>query len=75
MGSTPSSLIQIHKYSRNLLKNNISKQGRWIIKNNKQTEISEYWSNIDHCGDKVCGNLVKTKDYYEKEILKIKNKK
>tara|TARA_B100000401_G_C52699670_1_gene668441 strand:- start:726 stop:953 length:228 start_codon:yes stop_codon:yes gene_type:complete len=75
MGSTPSSLIQIHKYSRNLFKNNISKQGRWIIKNNKQTEISEYWSNIDHCGDKVCGNLEKTKDYYEKEILKINNKK
>jgi len=75
MGNRSSSLVKIDTLSRNLFKNNISKQGRWIIKNNKQTEISEYWSNIDHCGDKVCGNLEKTKDYYEKEILKINNKK
>ncbi len=75
MGNRSSSLVKIDTLSRNLFKNNISKQGRWIIKNNKQTEISEYWSNIDHCGDKVCGDLEKTKDYYEKEILKINNKK
>ena len=75
MGNRSSSLVKIDTLSRNLFKYNTSKQGRWIIKNNKQTEISEYWSNIDHCGDKVCGNLEKTKDYYEKEILKINNKK
>lgn len=74
MGNRSSSLVKIDTLSRNLFKNNISKQGRWIIKNNKQTEISEYWSNIDHCGDKVCGNLEKTKEYYEKEILKINKK-
>jgi len=85
MGCTPSSLIQIHRYSRynvlrnnilknGVLKNNVSKQGRWIIKNNKQVDISSYWSNIDHCGDKVCGNLKETKSFYEKEVLKINNK-
>jgi len=41
-------------------------------KNLKQTEITEYWTNIDHCGDTVCGNLQKTKEYYETKILKIK---
>lgn len=52
--------------------NNYNKLGRWILKNHKQSEISQYWSNIDHCGDKVCGNLIKNKSFYEKEILKIK---
>ena len=74
MGNRSSSLVKIDTLSRNLFKKSISKQCRWIIKNNKQTEISEYWSNIDHCGDKVCGNLEKTKEYYEKEILKINKK-
>jgi hypothetical protein len=62
-----SSLVKSNNFS-----SNISKQGRWILKNNKQIEISEYWTNIDHCGDKLCGNLLKTKEYYDKEILKIK---
>jgi hypothetical protein len=66
MGNKQSFLFKIGKV------NNVSKQGRWIFKNKKQTEISEYWSNIDNCGDKVCGNLKETKEYYEKEILKIK---
>ena len=43
MGGTPSSLIQIHKYSRNLFKYNTSKQGRWIIKNNKQTDTKVHY--------------------------------
>ena len=49
-----------------------NKLGRWGNKTIKQGEIAEYWTNIDHCGDTVCGNLQKTTEYYEKEILKIK---
>ena len=54
--------------------NKVNKVGRWIYKDNKQIDISSYWSNIDHCGDKVCGNLKETKSFYEKEVLKINNK-
>tara|TARA_B100001109_G_C18851385_1_gene469415 strand:- start:71 stop:316 length:246 start_codon:yes stop_codon:yes gene_type:complete len=49
--------------------NNIIKQGRWILKNNKQIEINQYWSNIDHCGDKVCGNLQETNKFYKNQII------
>ena len=66
MGNKLSLIKQLQK------NNNISRQGRWVVKNKKQTDISEYWSNIDHCGDKVCGNLEETKQFYEKDILKIK---
>lgn len=52
--------------------NNVYKLGRWGNKTIKQSEIAEYWTNIDHCGDIVCGDLQKTKEYYEKEILKLK---
>ena len=54
--------------------NKLNKVGRWIYKDNKQIDISSYWSNIDHCGDKVCGNLKESKSFYEKEVLKINNK-
>ena len=66
-------LIKNYKNSNNFNKiTSLNKLGRWTNKNNKQTEISEYWTNIDHCGDKVCGDLQKTKEFYEKEILKVK---
>jgi len=68
-----SDLIKNYKNSNNFNKiTSLNKLGRWTNKNNKQTEISEYWTNIDHCGDKVCGDLQKTKEFYEKEILKVK---
>jgi len=54
---------------------NSFKLGRWSVdKNGKQIDINSYWSNIDNCGDKVCGNLQDTKSFYEKEILKINTK-
>jgi hypothetical protein len=62
----------LHKYFETGNTNNVYKLGRWGNKTHKQKEIAEYWTNIDHCGDKVCGNLKETKDFYEKEILKIK---
>ena len=63
----------LHKYFQNVSLSDPNKLGRWGNKNLKQSEIAEYWTNIDHCGDTVCGNLQKTKEYYEKEIIKIKN--
>lgn len=62
----------LHKFFEIGNTNNIYKLGRWGNKTHKQKEIAEYWTNIDHCGDKVCGNLQKTKKFYETEILKIK---
>tara|TARA_B100000674_G_C37802444_1_gene897123 strand:+ start:865 stop:1098 length:234 start_codon:yes stop_codon:yes gene_type:complete len=77
MGNRLSNTI-IHQNKNNLLNTTSSysnKLGRWGNKNLKQREITEYWTNIDHCGDAICGNLQKTKEYYEKEILKLKNDK
>tara|TARA_B100000780_G_scaffold278243_1_gene251133 strand:- start:836 stop:1054 length:219 start_codon:yes stop_codon:yes gene_type:complete len=53
-----------------LCKSNTIKQGRWIFKTNKQIEINEYWNNIDHCGDKICGDLYKNKSFYKNNIIK-----
>ena len=77
MGNRLSNTISRPGIKNNLLNISLSdpnKLGRWGNKNLKQSEIAEYWTNIDHCGDTVCGDLQKTKEYYEKEILKIKNK-
>ena len=53
-----------------IIKNNsnIQKQGRWILKNKKQIAITSYWSNIDHCGDILCGNTIKAKEFLSKQI-------
>tara|TARA_B100000900_G_scaffold94542_1_gene77705 strand:- start:2365 stop:2604 length:240 start_codon:yes stop_codon:yes gene_type:complete len=67
------SRYSLHKYFQNEVIRDSNKLGRWGNKTLKQTEIAEYWTNIDHCGDSLCGNLQKTKKFYEKEILKIKN--
>jgi len=75
MGNRLSNSITRPGIKNNLLNVSLSdpnKLGRWGNKTVKQSEIAEYWTNIDHCGDTVCGNLQKTKEYYEKEILKIK---
>jgi len=75
MGNRLSNSITRPGIKNNLLNVSLSdpnKLGRWGNKTVKQSEIAEYWTNIDHCGDTVCGDLQKTKEYYEKEILKIK---
>ena len=75
MGNRLSNTISRPGIKNNLLNISLSdpnKLGRWGNKTVKQSEIAEYWTNIDHCGDTVCGDLQKTKEYYEKEILKIK---
>ena len=75
MGNRLSNTISRPGIKNNLLNMTLTdpnKLGRWGSKDLKQSEIAEYWTNIDHCGDTVCGNLQKTKEYYETEILKIK---
>jgi|TARA_Y100000389_G_C17316486_1_gene440731 hypothetical protein len=77
MGNRLSNTINRQDFKNKILnttQSNINdfKLGRWGNKTLKQREIAEYWTNIDHCGDTVCGNLKKTKKYYEAEILKIK---
>ena len=75
MGNRLSNSITRPGIKNNILNVSLSdpnKLGRWGNKTVKQSEIAEYWTNIDHCGDTVCGDLQKTKEYYEKEILKIK---
>ena len=47
---------------------NIQKQGRWILKNKNGIAITSYWSNIDHCGDSLCGNTIKAKEFLTKQI-------
>ena len=74
MGNRMTALTKPNFYKNINNFNNFNKLGRWIYKDNKQIDISSYWSNIDHCGDKVCGNLKETKSFYEKEVLKINNK-
>ena len=37
--------------------------GRWNLKhdNVKKEIITMFYSNTDHCGDAICGNIVKNK--------------
>ena len=77
MGNKLSNTINRQDFKNKILnttQSNINdfKLGRWGNKTHKQREIAEYWTNIDHCGDSLCGDLQKTKKFYEKEILKIK---
>lgn len=55
------------RLNKNLINN--TKQGRWMLKNHKLTEINSYWNNIDNCGDSICGNAIKNKDFFNKEFL------
>ena len=43
-------------------------QGRWILKNKNGIAITTYWSNIDHCGDSLCGNTMKAKEFLVNQI-------
>lgn len=46
----------------------IQQPGRWMLKSKNQVAITSYWSNIDHCGDTLCGNTVKAKKFLNKQI-------
>lgn len=35
--------------------------GRWNKKNDIQETISVFWTNTDHCGDTMCGNMLNNK--------------
>ena len=43
--------------------NNISLLGRWEHRlTDKQKELKLTYNNLDHCGDKICGDLLKYKN-------------
>lgn len=47
--------------------------GRWCIKDCKTKEaISVFWTNTDHCGDIVCGDMERNKKLLDDLIKKNK---
>lgn len=36
--------------------NQCVKLGRWGCKTDLQKSIVQHWANVDHCGDRICGN-------------------
>lgn len=45
--------------------------GRWKLKDDyiKET-ISVFWTNSDHCGDQLCGNVIQNKKILEQKLDK-----
>lgn len=44
--------------------------GRWNLKHdchNKETRVV-FWANSDHCGDTLCGNVIKSKKLLENKL-------
>lgn len=48
--------------------------GRWKLKNDclKKEIISSFYANSDHCGDKICGNVIKNKELLYNKLKSIK---
>lgn len=44
--------------------------GRWNLKhdNVKKEIITMFYSNTDHCGDVICGNIIENKKLLEKKL-------
>lgn len=47
--------------------------GRWNLKHDclKKETISMFYANSDHCGDKICGNVIENRKLLENKISKI----
>ncbi len=51
--------------------NNMSLLGRWEHRlTDKQKELKLTYNNLDHCGDKICGDLLKYKNFKQQGINK-----
>ena len=51
--------------------NNISLLGRWEHRlTDKQKELKLRYNNLDHFGDKICGDLLKYKNFKQQGINK-----
>jgi len=48
--------------------------GRWKTKTPRQVDINSYWNNIDHCGDYICGNPIRSKQLLDTITTKKKYK-
>ena len=49
--------------------------GRWKIKPNQESSeiINNFWNNSDHCGDIICGDPVKNKEFLNEKLKRLKN--
>lgn len=63
----------LHKFKRlceNLFYTQSIQLGRWNLKHNclnKETRVV-FWANSDHCGDTLCGNVIKSKTLLENKL-------
>ena len=50
------------------------KLGRWNLKNCQINEtVSVFWTNSDHCGDILCGDVRRNKEILDKKLNKLKS--
>ena len=51
--------------------------GRWNLKhdNAKKEIITMFYSNTDHCGDVICGNIIENKKILENKLKALDNSK
>ena len=69
--------LKISKCVKTLFKH-VSKNepilGRWKLKNGDKLEhISVFWTNSDHCGDSICGDVVRNKEILIKDLKQPKH--
>ena len=57
-----------NRFIRKLFTNEKLKLGRWDTnKCNNSKDIRFIYANIDNCGDIICGEPIKNKDYIKKQ--------
>jgi hypothetical protein len=50
--------------------------GRWNLKKCEMNEtVSVFWTNSDHCGDVLCGDVKRNKNILDDKLSKLKDSK
>jgi hypothetical protein len=61
-------MLSLFSYYKNLKSKNKIPLGRWTLKHNcKSEDIIVHHTNRDHCGDVICGNPLKYKEYTDEK--------